>query len=126
MKVLLVDDEIAITAALSVRLRAAGYEVASASNGTTGLAAAAEHQPDVIILDIRMPDIDGFEVCRRLKKDPALMGIPVIFLSANVQDTARQTALEVGGAGFHSKPYDAAQLIATIQSVAAGDQAAGV
>lgn len=114
--VLIVDDEPGITAALMTRLEAAGYEVFHAINGLAGVEAAELHRPDVIVLDIRMPDIDGYEVCTRLKQKPELCRIPVVFLSANVQDSARRRALDVGGASFLSKPYEAADVIAAIES----------
>lgn len=113
-RVLIVDDEPAITAALMTRLDIAGYEVFHAINGLAGLEAAALHHPDVIVLDIRMPDLDGFEVCTRLKQTPDLAHIPVIFLSANVQDSAKARALDVGGFEFHSKPYESAELLEAI------------
>jgi len=118
--VLLIDDEPAIVTALTIRLRAAGFTAKTAQDGQAGLnEAAAQCQPDVIVLDIRMPGMDGFEVCRQLKADPNLSLIPVIFLSANVKDEAKKTAYEVGGAAFLSKPYDAADVLAKINQVLA-------
>ena len=114
-KILLIDDDPGISAAVMIRLQSAGYEIHSASNGKAGIQAAADQQPDVILLDIRMPEMDGFEVCRRLKSDPAVASIPVIFLSANVQDVARQRAAEVGGVAFLSKPFEASTVVATIE-----------
>lgn len=113
--VLIVDDDPGITAALMTRLQAAGYEVFHAINGLAGIEAAELHRPDVIVLDIRMPDIDGYEVCTRIKQSPELCAIPVVFLSANVQDSARQRALDVGGCAFLSKPYEAADVLAVIE-----------
>lgn len=118
-KILLIEDEYAITAALTVRLRANGYDVRAAGDGAAGLAAAAQYRPDAILLDIRMPDMDGFTVCRRLKSDPQLAGVPVIFLSANVQDPAQQMALEAGGAAFIAKPFEAGHVLATIEAAIA-------
>ncbi len=117
LKILLIDDEFAITAALSVRLKALGHEVVTAADGLTGLEAASRHGPDVILLDIRMPDIDGYEVCRRLKEDDQLASIPVIFISANVRETARQLALEAGGAAFVPKPFEARDVVGAIDTV---------
>ncbi len=112
--VLVIDDEEGIARALAIRLRAAGFEVETACSGMAGLAAAASHPPDLILLDVRMPDIDGFEVHARLRRDPVLANIPVIFLSASVQDSARQSALAAGAIEYVTKPYDARQLIASI------------
>ena len=113
--VLIIDDEPGITAALMTRLEAVGYEVFHAINGLAGVEAAELHHPDVIVLDIRMPDIDGFEVCRRIKGVDELHETPIVFLSANVQDSARQRAMDAGGSDFLSKPYEAADVIAAIE-----------
>ena len=113
--VLIVDDEPGITAALMTRILHAGYEVFHAINGLAGVEAAAIHRPDIIILDIRMPDIDGYDACSRIKRIPGLEETPTVFLSANVQDMARQRAYEVGGSGFLSKPYKASEVLASIE-----------
>ena len=115
-KILLVDDELAISAALMVRLQSLGHDVASASSGLGALEAVSLERPDVILLDIRMPDIDGYEVCRRLKQDAALASIPVIFVSANVLEPARKAAFEVGGAAFVPKPFEVRDVLAAIES----------
>jgi two-component system cell cycle response regulator len=116
-RILQIDDEPAISAALKVRLRAAGFEVFTASDGPSGLLAAASNTPEAILLDIRMPGMDGFEVCRRLKSDPAMCDIPVVFLSANTKEEARVMADEVGGAAFISKPYEAAEVVEVLLAV---------
>lgn len=115
--VLIIDDEPRITAALMTRLESLGYEVYHAINGLAGVQAAGLHRPDAIVLDIRMPDIDGYEVCARIRRTPELRRTPVIFLSANVQDSARRRAMAAGGSVFLSKPYEAADLVAAIEGV---------
>ena len=114
--VLIVDDEPRITIALMTRLQASGYEVFHAINGLAGVEAAAIHHPDVIIMDIRMPDIEGYEACQRIHRLPGLEHTPIIFLSANTH-AAEQKALESGGAAFIRKPYIAQDIIATIERV---------
>ncbi len=116
-KALIVDDDSSIRLALTIRLRAAGYDTSSAKDGFLAIEAIKQRRPDVILLDIRMPGIDGFEVNRRLKAAPEFSDIPVIFLSAHTNDAMRQQASETGGAHFFSKPYDAAKLIAAIEAV---------
>lgn len=116
-KILQIDDEPGISAALNVRLKAAGFEVVTASDGPAGLEAARTHLPAAILLDIRMPGMDGFEVCRRLKSDPALEDIPVIFLSADMSDTARAAAEEAGGSVYLSKPYEARDVMNALRGV---------
>jgi CheY-like chemotaxis protein len=123
-KVLQIDDDLDVSAALRVRLRAAGYELVSAHDGRSGLTAAAEHRPDAILLDIRMPEMDGFEVCRRLKDTSELAGIPVLFLSGNAGDEDRRTAGQLGAAGFLSKPYEPHEVIEAIEEAISAATAA--
>ncbi len=115
-KVLIVDDEDAIVSAITVRLQAAGYEVFAASDGKSALAVAEGLCPDVLVLDIRMPDMDGFEVARRLKATPGLTEIPIVFVSANVRDWAKEAAFAAGASFCLSKPYDAKQLLSAIEA----------
>jgi CheY-like chemotaxis protein len=112
--ILIVDDEPALTVALRTRLEAAGYTVFHAINGMAGVEAAALHRPDAIILDIRMPDIDGYEVCTRIHRLPELGTVPIIFLSASVQDEARRKAMEAGASTFISKPYESRDVLAAV------------
>ena len=116
-KVLVVDDDKVITMALKIRLSAAGYDMNSAEDGISALQSVQEKKPDVILLDVRMPGMDGFEVNRRLKALPELSYVPVIFLSAHAQEATRQGALAAGAKYFLAKPYDAAQLITVIEAV---------
>jgi len=118
-KALIVDDDAAITLALMIRLRAAGYDTSSARDGISALKAVKRKRPDVILLDIRMPGMDGFEVNRRLKAVPELSNIPVIFLSAHTYDAMRQEASAAGGVHFLPKPYDAAKLVAVVEAATA-------
>ena len=118
--VLIVDDEPLITCALMTRLENLGYTVYHAINGLAGVEAAALYEPDIIIMDIRMPDINGFEACQRIHRMPRLKNTPVIFLSANVQDTAIAKSEEVGGAQFISKPYQAQDIVQAIESLVPG------
>lgn len=119
-KILVIDDDPDIVAALTIRLRAAGYEVISSPNGTRGLLAARSEQPDVILLDIGMPDIDGWGVGRR-PSAPKLADIPVIILSANVQEHTKQAALAAGAVCFLSKPYDSQTVITAIETAVFAD-----
>ncbi len=118
-KVLIIDDEWTIQQALRARLAANGFEVLVAGDGPSGIETARESRPDVILLDLRMPDIDGFEVLRRLRASDQTARIPVVFLTANVLDTVRQQAKSAGAAGFLAKPYDAAAVIDCIRTAAA-------
>lgn len=118
-RLLIIDDDRAIAQLTALRMRAAGYAVDLAFNGIAGLARAQAAPPDAILLDIRMPDLDGFEVYARLKADTRLAGTPVIFLSANVQETARKQAIAAGAAAFLAKPYEIAHIIDAVERAVA-------
>lgn len=115
-RVLIIEDDLNIAHVLMVRLKAAGYEVTHAPNGAAGLTEVAAQRPDVILLDIRMPGMDGFEVNQRLKSTPELAGIPVIILSAHVNETAREAACASGVYGFIEKPYDPKRVLQTVKN----------
>ena len=116
--VLIVDDEPAITTVLMLRLQAAGYDVKHALNGLAGVEAARIERPDVIILDLRMPDIDGIEVKRRLRTDPALAHIPVIYLTAHVPADVKQRGFALDGSFYLAKPINVPDVIRAIELVA--------
>ncbi len=121
MKILAIDDNhdnlTSLKAVVTDRLPAA--KVFTAANGQKGLELAFAYDPDVILLDIVMPDMDGFAVCRSLKEDHYLHTIPVVFLTALKTDMAsRVRALEIGAESFLSKPFDEIELIAQIQAMA--------
>jgi len=115
--VLIIDDDPGIAAALTARLESLGYQVTHAAGGLAGIEAAERRRPDVILLDIRMPDIDGYEACGRIKKLPDCGDIPIICLSANAHDSARERAIDSGGAAFLSKPYEASDIVCLIERV---------
>ncbi len=123
VRVLLIDDETRIARAMSARLRSLGYETMYASDGESGIAAALEHAPDAILLDIRMPGIDGFEVYRRLNAQAAVAHIPVIFVSANAHEADRDQALSLGGAAYFTKPYKAGDVVAVIERLISDKEA---
>ncbi len=114
--VLIVDDEPRITIALMTRLESQGYEVYHAINGLAGVEAAAIHRPHIVIMDIRMPDIDGYEACTRIHRLPELSHTPVVFLSANAH-AVQEKAVQAGGVAFLRKPYEASDVIRTIEQV---------
>lgn len=91
-----------------------GYEVISATNGLFGLRKAREENPSLLILDVMLPGLDGFEVCHRLRQDPATLKLPIIMLSAKGQDTDKATGLRVGANEFFSKPVDRLVLLGKI------------
>ena len=108
--ILVVDDTHSSLKLLTDILRAAGYLVRPADSGELALASAAENPPDLILLDISMPEMDGFEVCRRLKSQERLRDIPVIFISALSETTDKVKAFAAGGVDFVTKPFQAAEV----------------
>ena len=117
-KVLLAEDEedIRKVAQMSLQFRG-GWEVVLASNGEECLAKAASDPPDVILLDCMMPKLDGYETCRRLKQDPSLRHIPVIFLTAKAQEAEVTKGLSLGAVGYLIKPFNPMSLAAEIKQI---------
>jgi DNA-binding response OmpR family regulator len=116
-RVLLVDDDRDVLRGLGIRLRAAGYEVPTAEDGVSGLASALANPPDAIVLDLRMPRMDGMTMLRHLRKDVATRGIPVVVVSANAMERSRTRALDLGAQFFLEKPYEPNSLIGAIEAV---------
>jgi DNA-binding response OmpR family regulator len=114
-RVLLVDDDPVIVRLLEVNFRLGGFVVDGANRGEEALAKAADNRPDAIVLDVMMPGLDGYEVCSRLRADPELQGVPVVFLTARAQedDVARGYAL--GVVEYVTKPFDPETLVATVR-----------
>ena len=113
-RVLVVDDELDVAGAIQSRLVASGYEVSLAHDGIAGLAAVQEHQPDAILLDIRMPKMDGLSVLNRLKANADTASTPVIVLSASLQD--KQVVLDNGANFFIQKPFESGSLLAALDA----------
>ena len=114
--VLIVDDTIYNIQLLSLMLNKQGYRVEKATSGTEALESANQLLPDIILLDIRMPDIDGYEVCKRLKANPVTKDIPVIFISSIEESTDKVEAFSVGGVDYISKPFQLIEVLARIET----------
>ncbi len=114
-KLLVVDDEPNIRELLSTSLRFAGFEVIAAANGREALAAAEEHNPDLAVLDVMLPDMDGFTVTRRLRA--AGRHFPVLFLTARDDTEDKVTGLTVGGDDYVTKPFSLDEVVARIRAV---------
>jgi len=115
--VLVVDDDRASRQLLAQLLRPDAYSLEFAENGEAGLELAGRIHPDLILLDVIMPGLDGFEVCRRLRQDPSLAEVPVLMLTALEDHQSRLTGLEAGADDFLSKPFHAAELRARVRTV---------
>jgi putative two-component system response regulator len=116
-KVLIVDDEPANVAVLSRMMRGLGYATATAADGEAALDAVLRERPDIVLLDVNMPRLDGFEVCQRLKADPATRLIPVVLLTALTAVEDRVRGIEAGADDFLTKPYVAVELEARVRSL---------
>ena len=117
MKLLLAEDEPDVQLIARLSLKRAGFQVVMANNGLEVLERVGAEQPDAILLDWMMPDMDGFETCMRLKADPATRDIPVIFLTAKVQEAEVAKALALGASGCIGKPFDALTLGSQVMSI---------
>ncbi|HLZ29696.1 MAG TPA: response regulator [Chloroflexota bacterium] len=117
-RILIVDDEDDIREVAQVSLELiGGYEVLTASSGRDGLAQARGSQPDAILLDVMMPEMDGPTTLRELRADPATCDIPVVFLTANTQAAQRLELGQLGAAGILSKPFDPLKLASDVAAV---------
>ena len=117
-KILVVDDEPVIVQMVTSRLRASGYSCISARDGADGLGKARSEHPDLIILDVMMPKMDGFEVCATLKQDERYQKIPIILFTAKAGEEARQVGLQDCGAdAYLTKPFEAQTLLAKISEL---------
>ena len=117
MKILYVEDNDDNVYMLKNRLARAGFTVAIATNGTQGVAMATTEQPDLILMDLTLPDIDGEEATRRIKADPATKRIPIIALTANAMSGDREKALAAGCDDFDTKPVEMPRLLEKIKAL---------
>ena len=116
-RILVVDDEPDLIRVLEFGLKASGYAVEVAADGQEGLKKAREIKPDVILLDLMLPKLDGYKVCRLLKFDDRFKHIPIIILSARTQEGDQTLALEMGANRFVTKPYDFAEILGYIETL---------
>ena len=114
-KILIVDDERDIVKVLVIRLESSGYEVISAFDGAQGVFMAHKENPDLVILDIRMPAGDGFSVAERLKRSSYTWTIPIIFLTGSPEREAEGKAMDLGARFFIKKPYDPEELLDAVK-----------
>ena len=118
-KILLVDDEPHIVIMLENRIKQAGYEIITASDGQLGLEKARKEKPDLIILDVMLPKLDGYKVCRMLKFDDKYKHIPIIMFTARAQEADRKMGEEVGADGYVTKPFEPQVLLNKIKELLA-------
>jgi CheY-like chemotaxis protein len=124
MKILVIEDDRSIQMVMElVFTRMAKCQVIVASDGTEGLALIRKEKPDVVLLDLMMPGMDGFEVCQRTKADEATRHIPIIFLTAQPQPASVARAMALGAAGYLVKPFDPVTIIDHVNEALARVQA---
>lgn len=115
--ILIVDDEPDIVELLDYNLRQAGHTVVNARDGASALAAVRRQRPDLIVLDLMLPDIPGTEVCRRLRKDPDSQTIPILMLTARSEEIDRVVGFEVGADDYVVKPFSPREIVLRIQAL---------
>ena len=120
--VLIVEDNEFNRDALSRVLRRKGYQVATAETGEDALAAAAHIRPDIVLMDIGLPDIDGYEITRRLKADAVFADVPILVLTAHAFEEDRRMAADAGAEDFDTKPIDTLRLLKKIEALLKGDR----
>jgi DNA-binding response OmpR family regulator len=117
VRVLVIDDEAPIRLLCRVNLEAAGMEVREAEDGLVGLAAAREERPDVILLDVMMPGMDGWQVLEELLGDEQTQGIPIVFLTARAEVRDQARGLELGGIDYVTKPFNPLDLAPLVENL---------
>jgi len=115
VRILIVDDEADLVSVLRIGLEVEGFEVIEASDGEEGLRMARECKPALILLDLMLPKLDGYKVCRSLKFDERYRALPILILSARSGEQDRRLAHDMGADGFITKPYEMKDLIAKVR-----------
>ena len=118
-KILVIEDDPIALRFARYTLSQEGYQVITAPNGLEGLRKAQTENPDLIILDVMLPGMDGFEICHRLRAEPGTTRIPVLMLTAKAQDADRQTGLKVGADDYLTKPALPSEIVRRVQALLA-------
>jgi len=113
-EILVIDDDTRLSAMLAEYLTSAGYSVRTAANGSSGLQEIQRRPPDAVVLDVMLPDFDGFEVCRKIR---AKSSVPVIMLTARGEETDRIVGLEIGADDYLAKPFSPRELVARLKAI---------
>jgi two-component system, OmpR family, alkaline phosphatase synthesis response regulator PhoP len=116
-RILIVDDEPSIVVPLEFLLKREGYEVAVAEDGRAALDALDRRAPDLVILDVMLPKMSGFDVCRHIRADPRWPGLKILMLTAKGRDSEMQRGLELGADAYVTKPFSTRELVARIRAL---------
>lgn len=118
-KVLVIEDDPSASELMVYTLEPKGYQVITASNGLEGLKKAMDERPDLIILDIMLPGLDGYEVCQRLRREPETVGLPILMMSAKARQDDVDTGIKVGGDDYLTKPVKPSEILAKVETLLA-------
>jgi len=118
-KILVVDDEQDAVDLVAYNLKQAGFKVVTAADGASALDKVHKHQPDLIVLDVMMPELGGLEVCKLLRKDSATAGIPILMLTAKATEVDRVLGLELGADDYVTKPFSPRELVLRVRKLLA-------
>jgi len=118
-KILVIEDDAIALRLIEYTLRKEGYEVLQAKNGLEGISKAQSEEPDLVILDVMLPGIDGFEVCHRLRSESQTARLPILMLSGKAQEIDKATGLKVGADDYVTKPTAPRELISRVESLLA-------
>ncbi len=116
-KILIAEDEPDIRELVTFMLKFAGYEVVAAANGEDAVRTASRERPDLVLMDVRMPRMTGYDACRMMKANPDLRDVPVVFLSAKGQESEIQSGLEAGAEAYLLKPFSPAELTNRVRGI---------
>ena len=116
-RILVVEDEPDLAELVALNLRGAGHDVTVSHDGNTALAEIQRHQPDLVVLDVMLPDLSGIEVCRRLRRNPQTVRLPVIMLTARSDEVDRVVGFEVGADDYVPKPFSPRELILRVDAI---------
>ncbi len=121
-KILVIEDDPNALRLVEYKLGQEGYQVITAADGLEGLKKAREEHPDLIILDIMLPGLDGYEVCQRLRQEPKTIKLPILMLSAKARGIDKATGLKVGADDYLTKPADPAMVVAKVKTLLASTE----
>lgn len=116
-RVLVVDDESDVADLVAYNLKAKGFDVETVNDPTRSIAVARSFMPDLVVLDVMMPEINGTQICRMLRADPKLKHVPVVFLTAKVEENDRILGLEIGADDYICKPFSTKELVLRVQNI---------
>jgi two-component system alkaline phosphatase synthesis response regulator PhoP len=118
-KILVIEDDPATLRLIDYSLRHEGYQVLTALNGLEGLRKVHDEKPDLLVLDVMLPGMDGFEICHSLRSEPDTAQLPILMLSAKAQEIDKDTGLKVGADDYLAKPADPSEIVSRIESLLA-------